>query len=205
MTTVEISHRHARILDYLPTVRNLVRLDQKSPAEALVSSASEFIGFPAIRADFTKDSPFERGNSREGFDCSGFFNFLLKSNKVDIFVPQLGREARFAREFFDHIGTFVEFGQHKRADLVFFSYDGAMPTHMALYVGDNKIIHKGFVDLSLIPMEPTGNYRKRIILSDLDVVANDRRNAGNPITYRANRGAQRYYRNPIGFRRVVEC
>lgn len=189
------------IEDQKPVLTSIARRGLAS-ADSLVSSASGYVGFPAIMADGSYN-PFEKGNNQDGFDCSGFSNFLLKNNDINIFVRQLGREARSAREFLDYVDTPIEFGEHRKGDLCFFSYDGAMPTHKALYVGDNKIIHKGFVDLSLVPVEPTGGYRKRIIISDLDAVSNDRRNAGNPIRYKPARGIQRHYGNPIGFNRIV--
>lgn len=188
-----------------PTIVSMMlrRLEASKRTEQLINSGLQYLGFPAVRHDSIKAEVHSKGNNPDGFDCSGFFQFLLKSNGVDIFVKELEREVRYSREFYDYIGSAVKHGEHKRGDFVFFSYDGAMPTHMALYLGDNTILHKGFIDLSLLPTQSSGDYRKRIILSNLDMVANDKRNAGNPIRYRPERGSQIYFTNPIGYKRIM--
>ena len=171
--------------------------------EKLINSGMKYLGFTAVKHDCIRENSLNMGNNTNGFDCSGFFQFLLSGNGIDIFVKELSRTARYTREFYDYVGIHIGYGDHKRGDLVFFSYDGAMPTHMALYVGNNKILHKGFIDTSLTYTKPTGDYPKRIILSDIEVIANDRRNAGNPIIYKPERGPQIYFNNPIGFKRIV--
>ena len=168
----------------------------------LIKSALECVGMPCIKHDLIRDDAMKKGTTPDGFDCSGLFHFLLRRNEINIFVSELGREARYAREFFDHIGRRVN-SEISAGDLVFFSYDGAMPTHMAMYIGDGTIVHKGFVDTSITTISQTGNYPKMVILSKLDAIAKDRRNAGNPIVYRHGRGPQRYFNNPIGAKRLI--
>lgn len=177
-------------------------LQANSPVERLIADALRYVGSPAVKPSEESADPLNTGNNPKGFSCSGFFQFLLLRSGTPLFVEVLGRNARYTREFFDHVGILVPQGEHKRGDLVFFSYDGAMPTHMGLYLGNNELIHKGFIDTSLVPAEPTGDYRKRIIISQLDIISNDTRNSGNPIRYRPERGPQLYYRNPIGFKRL---
>lgn len=173
--------------------------------DILISSALELLGSPAVKYSKVKHDSLNIGNTPEGFDCSGFFQYILLKLNVNLYAEELGRDIRYSREFYDYFGIPVESGNHTCGDLVFFSYCGSMPTHMGLFIGENKIIHKGFIDTSLIPAKPTGDYPKSIIISDLDIIAKDIRNAGCPINYNPNniRGPQKYTKNPIGFKRLI--
>ena len=175
--------------------------------DEFVSEAHKLIGVEAIKYDYTVEEALTKGNNPEtGFDCSGIWQYLLLKHGFDLYSSELNRNIRFTREFFDLFGKPILYGEHKKGDFVFFSYSGAMPTHMGLYIGDNQIIHKGFCDVSLVPTEPSGDYHKRIILSNLEIISDDRRNAGRPIKYIVNHlhGPQKYFTNPIGFKRFLE-
>lgn len=170
--------------------------------EEFLDTAKQYIGFPAVK--FGDYDPFLAGNNPSGFDCSGLWQFILRISKVNLHRKELGREIRFAREFFDYLGTNIRLGEEVKGDLVFFSYCGAMPTHMGLYLGEGRIMHKGFVETSVDPnISPTGDYPKRIIVSELSRIANDRRNAGVPIRHIIRRGEQKFFTNPIGFKRFL--
>lgn len=172
-------------------------------SEEIINTALQYIGAPVIKHSSIRDDPFNQGNNPNGFDCSGFWQYLLLLKKINLFVPVLNRNIRYTREFFDFLGESVTWGKHKKGDLVFFSRSGRMPSHMGMCIGGNKIIHKGFLDVSLVPMISTGNYPKRIIMSCLDVVSADRRTAGVPIKPRYGLEEQKYFTNPIGFKRFI--
>src|SRR3989344_3985807 len=165
--------------------------------EEIIETAYRFIGFKTIK--YNKDNPFNKGNNLDtGFDCSGIWQFILLQKGISLYNETLRRNIRYAREFFDFLGEYVSYGEHRKGDLVFFSYCGTMPTHMGLYVGNNRLIHKGFCDTSLVPVRQLGSYPKCVVLSDLDRIAEDKRNAGRQIKYRRHRGEQKYFTNPIG-------
>lgn len=172
-------------------------------ADELIHSALKYVGYPTVHHNAVKHDPFNLGNNSRGFDCSGFIQYLLYTQGFDLFHPVLNRNIRYAREFFDFFGVSVQTGYPQKGDLVFFSHCSAMPTHVALYLGENKLIHKGAVDNSIVPPEEQSKYPQLIIVSDLEEIANDARKAGNPINYRPRRGIQRYYKNPIGFKRFL--
>lgn len=69
-----------------------------------------------------------------GFDCSGFVQYVFARHDV--------RLPRTAREQID-VGTRIEprVSALRTGDLMFFAENGSRITHVALYVGDNRIIH----------------------------------------------------------------
>jgi peptidoglycan DL-endopeptidase LytE len=72
------------------------------------------------------------GSEESGFDCSGLVKSLF--SKFDIDLPRSSRE-----QFLQ--GEKVERDKLEAGDLVFFSSGGKRPTHVGIYVGDNKFIH----------------------------------------------------------------
>lgn len=72
------------------------------------------------------------GTSRRGIDCSSFVQQVFR--EVDVDLP------RSAREQF-RVGTKVERDELKPGDLVFFRTYARFPSHVGIYLGDNKMIH----------------------------------------------------------------
>jgi peptidoglycan DL-endopeptidase LytE len=88
----------------------------------LVQAGFQFIG---VR--------YHRGGSEEtGFDCSGLVKTLF--SKFNIQLPRTSREQYQQGEKIDR--DKLEVG-----DLVFFSSGGKNPTHVGIYVGQDKFIH----------------------------------------------------------------
>lgn len=95
---------------------------QKSKGEEVVSYAKKFIGTPYVSG----------GNSlTKGVDCSGFTQqvFLNFNIKLD----------RRSRDQFANNGVSVKKSDLKPGDLVFYGYSSV--THVAIYVGNEQIIH----------------------------------------------------------------
>jgi cell wall-associated NlpC family hydrolase len=72
------------------------------------------------------------GSEKTGFDCSGLVKSLFSQFNIDL--------PRSSREQYKQ-GEEVDRDNLKAGDLVFFSSGGANPTHVGIYVGDNKFIH----------------------------------------------------------------
>ncbi len=72
------------------------------------------------------------GTSRRGIDCSSFVQQVFR--EVDVNLP------RSAREQF-RVGTKVERNDLQPGDLVFFRTYARFPSHVGIYLGDNKMIH----------------------------------------------------------------
>lgn len=72
------------------------------------------------------------GTSRRGIDCSSFVQQVFR--EVDVNLP------RTAREQF-RVGTKIERDELQPGDLVFFRTYARFPSHVGIYLGDNKMIH----------------------------------------------------------------
>ena len=72
------------------------------------------------------------GSEKTGFDCSGLVKNLF--SKFDIDLPRSSSEQYKQGEKVDR--DKLEIG-----DLVFFSSGGSRPTHVGIYVGNDKILH----------------------------------------------------------------
>ena len=72
------------------------------------------------------------GTSRRGIDCSSFVQQVFR--EVDVNLP------RSAREQF-RVGTKIDRDDLQPGDLVFFRTYAKFPSHVGIYLGDNKMIH----------------------------------------------------------------
>lgn len=111
-----------------------------------------------------------------GFDCSGFVTFLLKT--LDI---PLDDSIRHCNEYFDRFGILVQSGQQRRGDLIFFSRNGFFPTHVGIMVNSEWFVHAPGKDNTVVCLEriqPTHINRQ-----------------GPEVIYN---------QNPIGFKRITQ-
>ena len=97
-------------------------LDQEK-AEEIISFARQFIGTPYL---------FGGADLTSGVDCSGFVFSVMGE-----FGIQLGRSSR---DMFNN-GIPIDREEIKPGDLIFFSANGSVVTHVALYMGDGQFIH----------------------------------------------------------------
>lgn len=79
-------------------------------------------------------NPYVHGGTSltKGTDCSGFTQSIYKN-----FGKSLPRTVEGQAK----VGITVPFSKLKPGDLVFYSNGGNKPTHVALYIGNGKIIH----------------------------------------------------------------
>jgi len=95
------------------------------------------------------------GTSRNGLDCSAFVQKVF--NEMDVSLP------RTAREQFER-GEVVARGDMQKGDLVFFRTYASFPSHVGIYLGDNKMIHASSRDRRVvISSVDTPYYRARFI------------------------------------------
>lgn len=86
------------------------------------------------------------GTSRNGLDCSAFVQQVF--NEMEVSLP------RTAREQYER-GEIVNRGDMKKGDLVFFSTYASFPSHVGIYLGENKMIH-------------ASSRERRVVISSLD-------------------------------------
>lgn len=95
------------------------------------------------------------GSSRNGLDCSAFVQKVF--HELEVSLP------RSAREQFE-IGNRVAPGDLQKGDLVFFRTYASYPSHVGIYLGDNRMIHASSRDRRVVVSSiNTPYYRARFI------------------------------------------
>jgi cell wall-associated NlpC family hydrolase len=95
------------------------------------------------------------GSSKNGIDCSSFVQQVFR--ELEVLLP------RTAREQFQ-IGNEVSPGDLQKGDLIFFRTYAHFPSHVGIYLGNNRMIHASSHDHRVVisPMN-TQYYRTRFI------------------------------------------
>ncbi|SDM39703.1 C40 family peptidase [Bacillus sp. OK048] len=93
-----------------------------SKAQLVIAEAKKYIGTPYLWG----------GNTPAGFDCSGFSKYVFE--KAGISIPRTA-----ATQW----SGLKAVGSPSPGDLVFFETYAPGPTHLGIYMGDNKFIHAG--------------------------------------------------------------
>lgn len=96
--------------------------DASEFSEKLLGTAREFLGIPYKFG----------GSSLKGIDCSAYVKRVFAA--LDIELP------RTAREQF-HVGEKIAKEELTPGDLVFFKTYARYPSHVGIFIGDNKFIH----------------------------------------------------------------
>lgn len=117
--------------------------EDKSLSKA-VEYGSKYIGIPYKFGGIKKD----------GFDCSGFTQYIYKSLKKDI--------PRTASKQYESSSK-ISKNKANPGDLVFFSNDGKKVTHVAIYAGGDKILHASTSKGVKIGKINDGYWNKRLI------------------------------------------
>ncbi|WML39275.1 NlpC/P60 family protein [Neobacillus sp. OS1-2] len=108
-----------------------------SKAQLVMDEAKKYIGTPYLWG----------GSTPSGFDCSGFTSFVY--NKIGIVLP---RTAATQWSGLKGIST------PNPGDLVFFTTYASGPSHVGIYLGNNKFIQAGSSGVSIADM--TNSYWK---------------------------------------------
>ncbi|WP_432358917.1 C40 family peptidase [Sporosarcina sp. UB5] len=97
-------------------------------AEQLIQTAKSLIGKSTYSTAVYKPTyPYQ-------FSCATFLMYIFEKNGVDL--------ATYNEDFMMQQGTPVAKGQWQKGDLLFFSSKKSkVPDHVAMYIGDNKVIH----------------------------------------------------------------
>lgn len=95
------------------------------------------------------------GNSRSGLDCSSFVQHVFR--ELEINLPRTAREQFWT-------GEPVTSYDLQKGDLVFFRTYAPFPSHVGIYLGENKMIHASSRDRKVvISSMNTPYYRSRFI------------------------------------------
>lgn len=95
------------------------------------------------------------GNGKNGIDCSGFVQTVFR--EFDLKLPRTAREQY-------SLGTRVPKGDLQLGDLIFFQTYAKYPSHVGIYIGDDKMIHASSRNRGVVVSSINSNYfRKRFI------------------------------------------
>lgn len=160
-TAKKLQLRHGDLFnekDYEQSLSELAELDPdqqvdlKKNTELKVDSIQELkksaYGFLGTRYRFG-------GSSRNGIDCSSFVQKVF--GELEVSLPRTAREQY-------NMGTEVAPGDLQKGDLIFFRTYASYPSHVGIYLGNNKMIHASSRDRRVVisPMN-TEYYRSRFI------------------------------------------
>jgi len=93
-------------------------------ASRVLSTADRYVGVPYVWG----------GNTPSGFDCSGFTKYVFAKNGVSL--PRTSREQA-------RVGDAVplDYGAMLPGDILLFAEPGEAVSHVAIFVGNGRIIH----------------------------------------------------------------
>ena len=112
----------------IPTGARASRRDEPPPttsASGVIATGDDFVGTRYVYGGTTPES---------GFDCSGFVQYVYRRNGVSL--PRTSRQQSTA-------GRLVasKLVDARAGDLLFFSQRGDAVDHVAIYVGNDRILH----------------------------------------------------------------
>lgn len=120
-------------------------VDEK--ADDVINTAIDLIGKATYNNNLYKNTyPYE-------FGCGGFVKFVFLQNGIDLCTRNNNHMVE--------LGTYVPKSELARGDLVFFNSrpGGVNPTtHVAIYIGDNKVIHMADSKNHVIVSDLSGQY-----------------------------------------------
>lgn len=100
-----------------------------------------------------RDLPYRfGGNGRTGIDCSGFVQRVFREFAIDL--PRSAREQYL-------LGTPVNKNHLRQGDLVFFRTYAKYPSHVGIYLGDNKMVHASTRSRKVVIADITQDYYKK--------------------------------------------
>ena len=157
----KVALRYKELFDEKDYEQSLAELVEPEPGQDVDLKKSAELNTDNIRLLKTKAYDFLGtryrfgGTSRSGIDCSSFVQHVFR----DLQVPL----PRTAREQFE-VGNHVSPGDLQKGDLIFFRTYARFPSHVGIYLGNNKMIHASSRDRRVVvsPMD-TPYYRSRFI------------------------------------------
>ena len=106
----------------------------KKPAQPAPSSSDPKINSILSMADSFIGTPYLWGGTTpDGFDCSGFVQYVYSHNGYNI--------TRTTYTQWDNDGVFVDKSDMKPGDLIYFGTEYGQPSHVGMYVGNGTMIH----------------------------------------------------------------
>jgi hypothetical protein len=120
-----------QVITLAPPLPPLVT-DDADAEDVLAARAAKVLD----RAEGLLDTPYRRGGSSpaSGFDAAGFVRYVIAEEGVSL-PRTAGRMSTVGRDVSTRVGTL------RPGDLLFFANDGLRIDHVAIYVGQERIVH----------------------------------------------------------------
>ncbi len=136
-----------------PSAGRVVDLAQ---AEGIERDKAELVSDVVATATAAMGTPYQWGGTGangSGFDCSGLIQYAYRQHGIAL--PRTSRDQA-------RMGVEVEREMSKLApgDILTFSNSGGPVTHVALYIGEGKIIHSATGGVQISLLSPTDSYGK---------------------------------------------
>ena len=96
----------------------------RATADAVLATADDYVGTKYVWG----------GTTPNGFDCSGFVQYVFRRHGVEL--PRTSRQQAVVGQSVSRSRSALEVG-----DLMFFATNGTRIDHIAIYAGDDQIIH----------------------------------------------------------------
>lgn len=125
-------------------LKNYVSQTSSSSFDQLTSYGSKFLGVPYVWG----------GATPSGFDCSGFVSYVYK-NVLGKTLPRTSAAQYSAAKK-------ISKSSLKKGDLVFFNTSGSGVSHVAMYAGNDKLLHAAGKQVKYSNLYD-GYWNKRII------------------------------------------
>jgi cell wall-associated NlpC family hydrolase len=100
------------------------RSGASASAAAVLNTAEDYLGVPYVWG----------GTTPRGFDCSGFVQYVYRRHGVEL--PRTSRQQAVVG-----MAVSATISALRPGDLMFFATNGRRIDHVAIYAGDNEIIH----------------------------------------------------------------
>jgi cell wall-associated NlpC family hydrolase len=124
-------------------------------AEGISGDKAELVADVVATATAAMGTPYQWGGTGTsgGFDCSGLIQYAYRQHGIQL--PRISRDQA-------RVGVAVEKRIEALApgDILTFSNSGGHVTHVALYVGEGKIIHSASGGVQMSLLSPTDSYGK---------------------------------------------
>jgi cell wall-associated NlpC family hydrolase len=132
------------------------RVVDLAAAEGISRDKAELVAGVVETATGAMGTPYQWGGTGAnggGFDCSGLIQYAYRQHGVAL--PRTSRDQA-------RMGVAVDREMSKLApgDILTFSNSGGPVTHVALYIGDGKIIHSATGGVQISVLSPTDSYGK---------------------------------------------
>ncbi len=140
---------------------NAHRPELSPKRQEIVALSLELIGHRSVK--YVHGRPELGQSPQTGFDCSGFVRYVLQQSNLLIppYITHSGdvRETRHTNELWDTYGATVDESKKLPGDLVFFSRNGAWPTHIGILASEDSYVHAPGEEATQVRLSPICNIR----------------------------------------------